>query len=146
MALSAHKTRPDEADFLPSMGREQTLAFLASHGVSSLGLTSQNFEGFKPESPILYIFEDSLPAAVFGALIENRRPSIARVDHPIELKFGGFLATTGQIDYYAIDPKTKKIFRVRSGGKSKIYEVGIPYLYNPYDELFPKGPPLSQNL
>ena len=132
----------ESISLLPSMNRRQTLAFLESHQVGSLGLTSQNFEKFKPGSPILYVFEDSLPTAAFGSLIENRRPSLARVDHPTELKFGGFLTTIGQIDYYAIDPKTHQIFRVKSGGKSKVYEVGIPYLFHACDELFPKGPPL----
>ena len=146
MTNIVHATSSRETALLPSMDREQTVAFLQKHQIFSLGLNYETYEKFEPNKPFLYVFEDTLPIGVFELENPTRRPSIARIDNPTELKFGGVLHTAGQIDYYAIDPETEEIFWLRAGGSRREYKVGLysmPYLFSSHDALFPKGPPVE---
>jgi hypothetical protein len=143
MAMDAHAAKEEEISLLPSMERAQTIEYFKAHGIKPLGLTSSTCEEFKPSGPVLYVFQDSFPIGIFHIPNPTRRPSIARIDNPLKLRFGGDLINDGQTDYYAIEPETKEIFLVNSGSKKEYSSVGFPYLFEACDALFPKGPPLE---
>lgn len=123
-----------------SMNEAETRAFLSENGVQPLDL-----DRWRPRQPILCVFNDRMRKVHdFDGFTPDKNPGIVRVDDPVGLNFndpkvyvlrnGG-----GRIDYYAIDPKTKKVTLVKSSHNSREYLVLGGALFMPADHLFPKG-------
>jgi len=141
MTAHGHAASSKVTPVAPSMLREETLRFLEKHCVQRLRISEAMFESWPEGLPLIYVFQDTIPVHRFLPLDPVMRPSLARVDRPTSVRPTGFLLSSGQVDYYSIDPRTHKIYRVKQSNRSAAqYEAGIPYLFQTFDELFPKGP------
>jgi hypothetical protein len=126
------------------MTESETIAFLQEHRVAPL-------ENWVPHQPLLYVLEERTRPTY-----EGRTPSIVRLNDPIKIEFDNPLSDDdepdrivyalhnagGQLDYYAINPLTKKIEQVhttlgRDKAGAKPYHVRKEGLYVAADELFP---------
>lgn len=139
------------------MNAEETVAFLREHGIQPLPL-----DNWQPHEPLLYVIEERLRGEN-GPLMKNFKdkrliPSVARVDDPARLHLEKPLTDEetpdrvvyelendgGQVDYFAIDPKTKQIINVKTSARIKNatttpYHVVKEALFMRADELFPRG-------
>jgi hypothetical protein len=123
----------------PSMPAREVLSLLFSRG--AVPLTQDNW---LPGQPVLFVFEDWFNVSDFKNLIRIRKPNIARLDNPSEWR-QGIMRSEGQVDYYAIDPESKKLILVKTSMHAphgKEFAVAMKYLFHAIDELFPKGPPV----
>lgn len=130
-----------------SMRESETLSFLAEHGGKNLSL-----EDWEPGQPVLFVFPDT----IYQKMSKEREPddltpipSIVRIDSPQKIYFRKnsdhillLENNGGQVDYFAIDPKTKKIMYVRSSSSvrdhTNPYLVTIDNVFEPLDDLFKK--------
>ncbi len=132
-----------------------TLKFLRSNGVEPLSLggwkpgQSLSFSNWKPGQPILFVFQDFMDTS--GDTPTGPRPSIARVDSPVSMKFKEGSESVillenhgGQVDYFAIDARSERVIYVRSSrkmrGANHPYVVMLDNIFQSSDELFPKRP------
>jgi len=141
------------ADAEPMMGQAEIVAFLEARGVAPLA-------EWRPGEAILYVVEDGYrtDTAHYGDLPGRLRPSVARLDAPDSVVAGERAVdrdgtwtqmvrivneTGGQVDYYAIDPRTHEVAFVRSS--ASIRDKDYPYvapgrlLFRGEDGLFPKA-------
>ncbi len=134
----------------PSMTEAQTMAYLAKEGVQPL-------EHWKPHTSFLYVMEEATRGddGYFKDLPLEQRPSIARLDDPTEIDFSDprdrgdgtvvyYVGNEGgQVDYYAINPTTNEVTRVKKTNPVKnrenAYFVRKEALFATADHLFPKG-------
>ncbi len=101
-----------------SMTEAETIAFLEENGVEPLG------DDWQPGQTILYVLEEAIRGddGPYRYLPREGRPSIARLDSPTALDFNDrrdtgdnrvvyplLNETGGRVDFYAIDPETKKV-------------------------------------
>jgi len=143
------------------MSEAETIAFLRESGVAPLDI-----QNWKPGQPVLYVFPERFRAD--DAILSRRRvdqnplnlrsvplhkrPTIARVDCPSELRrslpsdeqvsFEDYVLVNegGRIDYFVIDQKTKRPRIVRSTvGVDFVYDVRPKTLFAAADLLFPRG-------
>ena len=127
-----------------SMNERETIDFLKRNGAKSLALGD-----WRPGQPILFVFQDFMDTS--GDISTGPRPSIARVDSPVSMRFQEGSKSVillenheGQVDYFAIDPRTKEVIYIRSSRKMR--DASHPYLvvagniFSPLDKLFPKRP------
>ncbi len=140
-------SEPRKEKIRESMMQEQTIAFLKEKGVELL-------QGWQPGQPLLYVFEDFLrqERGTFHNIPEHMRPSLARLDAPTLIEFdnprdGGENRVVynlrndaeGQIDFYAIDPATRKPTLVKTSNAGHLYHVRKEGLFAPDDAIFPKS-------
>lgn len=144
--------KSEKKEVVPSLTVEETLSFLKQHGTKPL-------EEFEPDQPFLYIFEEQGRGddGPFAMISIDKRPSLARVNGPTSIDFTKPLVSTdtpdrvgyrmtnpgGQIDYYAIDGKTKQPVYVRTSFRDTTtgafrYIVLKEHLYEANDALFPR--------
>ncbi len=139
-----------------SMTELETFSFLKEKGIRPL-------EGWHLGMPVLYILEEVIRGdeGPFGDIPSEFRPSIARVDSPTALDFSKPMKdddddrvvypllneTGGQVDFYAIDHKTKEIsfmliprlpeYSIRTARSP--FHVRREALFHTDDSLFPKA-------
>ena len=151
-----------EQERTTSMTEAETMAFLGEKGVTLL-----RFEDYKTGQTVLYVMEQFTQAenGPFQNLPPDKRPSIARLDKPGKLDLEHpYLPEEGedmqdrivydlyndgnQVDYYAIDPKTKQPVWVKTSYTKTDLEADKPIhpykvrqenIFRAADELFPKG-------
>src|SRR6185503_8557610 len=125
----------------PSMDRSQTVEFLRLNGVRRMEITADMFERWPADTPVLYVFEDSLGIDAFKLHHPSRRPSVVRVDRPFIVRPSGFFVSQGQADYYAIDPETLEIYRMKTSlHRNRQFNASPVYLFETADKLFRKSP------
>lgn len=129
---------------LNSMNERETISFLKRNGSKPLSLRD-----WQSGQPILFVFKDFMDTS--GDTPTGPRPSIARVDSPISMRFQEGSESVillenhgGQVDYFAIDARNEKIIYVRSSASMR--DASHPYLvmagniFKSSDKLFPKRP------
>ena len=137
-------------------GEFDTLKFLELNGIEPLSLPGNwepgqplSFSNWEPGQPILFVFQDFMDTS--GDTPTGPRPSIARVDHPVSMKFKEGSESVillenhgGQVDYFAIDARSERVIYVRSSremrGTDHPYVVMLDNIFQSSDELFPKRP------
>ena len=120
------------------MNEQETRDFLLQNGVQPLDLNN-----WQPHLPILFLLKDTIRADL-DYFPNNKKPSILRINDPVRLYIHdparhALHNQGGQIDYYAINPKTKEINLVKTSANSKRYFVTVDSLFVSSDNLFPKG-------
>lgn len=133
-----------------SMSEAETLLFLKENNIEPL-------TNWQPGQPLLYVLEEVIRGddGPYGYLPKEGRPSIARLDSPTSLDFDDrrdtgdnrvvyplLNETGGRVDFYAIDPETKKVRfmlipRPMARGKDKPFHVRKETLFKADDVVFP---------
>lgn len=137
-----------------SMTEEQTHSFLKEKGIVPL-------HDWQPGQPLLYVLEEFTRQddGPYEKMPVDKRPSIARLDSPTFLNLeheregkddikGRIVyplanEAGGQIDYYAINPKTKRpevvLTRNTVVNPGHAYNVRKENLFSAADGVFPKS-------
>jgi len=129
------------------MNEQETLRFLEESGVKPFP------DDWQPNQPVLYVLEEVMrrkrkkDGTPFPA---DQVASIARLE-PADIVFtkqrairegrrGGAINNEGgPVDYYAIDPVTKKITLVDTANSKRDYFITKEHLFAAADELFPRS-------
>lgn len=153
MSIEGPKTpRPETHEAARVMNESETVTFLEEHGV-----THVDPEKWQSHQTVLYVMEEIIrhhENGPFNDLPRNKRPSIARVDDPVQIHFDkpkgnadrtvyNLESDRGQVDYYVIDVATGKPELVRTTRSRmvnpKFYHVRKEALFNAADDLFPRA-------
>lgn len=128
------------------MTQQEVQEFLREQNVKPLVIETWN-----PGTTILYVIEDMLKKdpGPFSSLSDNKVPLVARVDKPATISYDGVDAYDkptykifnpgNRVDYFTIDPKTKKPVWVDSSNKNKDYYAREGTLFEAADQLFPRS-------
>lgn len=122
----------------PSMTYEQTMQFMHEKGVQPF-----NRLHWDRGDPLLAVFREDLRWKVGKGLTSSQLPSVVRLERVerVDTTRDNVINTKGWNNYYAIDPESQNIRRVKVGFLTTIHQYFIDGcgLFIPDDTLFIPG-------